>query len=173
MPTLYAIILYLALTSLDPAGLELTKKILDDGKAYIGYKYRARVDTGHVFDCSGFVSHILGINGIQVSRSSASISKEVDRIPLENVMPGDLLFFKGRDAGSSRIGHVAMVAAREGLKIYMIHATRRGIVLEEYKDLYYTRRFVMAGRLPVHTRACLDTEHFPEYEPGKRILNAN
>lgn len=144
-----------------PAEADLSRKIIDDGKAYIGYKYRARVNTGFAFDCSGFVSHILWINGIEVSRSSASMSRDVEVIPIEHVQPGDLLFFKGRDSNSSHIGHVAMVAEIDGSIIYMIHATRRGIVLEEYKDDYYTRRFVHAGRLPKHVRACLD-----EVEPS-------
>ncbi len=133
----------------------LTMKIIDDGKAYLGYEYRARVDTGHMFDCSGFVSHILYINGIEVSRSSASMALGVEMVTLENTQPGDLLFFKGRDINSKHIGHVAMVVEKEGNKILMMHATRRGIVIDEYKDDYYTRRFVYAGRLPGFTRECL------------------
>lgn len=134
----------------------LTLKVINDGRAYLGYTYRTRVDTGHIFDCSGFVSHLLFINGIDVSRSSASMAKEVEVIPLEDTRPGDLLFFKGRDLNARHIGHVAMVVERDGDKIFMMHATRRGIVIDAYKDGYYTRRFVHAGRLPKLTMECLD-----------------
>lgn len=172
MYTLYAFILYFTLSGLDPSEVELTRKIIDDGRSYLGYKYRTRVETDRVFDCSGFVSHILDINGIEISRSSASMSKEVEVVPLENTQPGDLLFFKGRDINSSRIGHVAMVAERQGNKILMIHATRRGIVLDEYKAGYYSKRFVLAGRLPKHARACLNEEQLRANESAMGSINS-
>ncbi len=165
MIKLAALLLCFTLGSQHPDEDELTLKIIDDGKAYLGYTYRTRVATGHVFDCSGFVSHILDINGIEVSRSSASMSKEVEVIPLEDTQPGDLLFFKGRDINSKHIGHVAMVAERDGDKILMLHATRRGIVLEEFKYNYYTNRFVHAGRLPKNALKCFYQEQLPENEP--------
>jgi cell wall-associated NlpC family hydrolase len=148
-----------------PAGDEFVNKIINDGKAYLGYKYRHRVSTGHVFDCSGFIAHILEINGIAVSRGSASISKEVEVITLDDARPGDLLFFKGRDMNINQIGHVAMVVERDGNKIFMIHATRRGIVIDEFKSDYYVMRFVHAGRLPILFKASPNSGQIPDEEP--------
>ena len=109
------------------------------------------------------MNYIFGKHDIQVARSSAEIAREVEKIPIEDTRPGDLLFFKGRDINSSRIGHVALVVENNGRGVFMMHASRQGIVLEEYKQPYYTRRFVHAGRLPALNHSVSDP--IPDPEP--------
>ncbi len=76
--------------------MQVIDKIIDDGKTFLGYKYRERVAPGYVFDCSGYVSYIFSKNNIQLARSSAAMAKDVHVVPLEETRAGDLLFFKGQ-----------------------------------------------------------------------------
>ena len=122
-------------------------EILDSGKSLLGLRYRSVID-GNVLDCSGFVRHIFGQHGISLPRGSANISQVTDPIRLNEVVPGDLLFFTGSDVHSSRIGHVAIVLCNEAGEIEMMHSCNQGIVIEPFTgNQYYQKRFKGASRL--------------------------
>ena len=70
-------------------------------------------------------------------------------VKLADVQAGDLLFFKGSDVHSTRVGHVAMVVEVTPDAIKMIHSsTSRGVVIENFKtSKYFIARFIKAKRL--------------------------
>lgn len=123
------------------------EKIIETGKHYLGKPYRYRADSGYSFDCSGFVSHVLHKHNIRLPRSSRDMQKSVRKVPFDEVRKGDLIFFKGRNANSSTIGHVAMIVDATPGAIKMIHAASRGIVIDHYPTPFYKRRFVSIGRI--------------------------
>lgn len=123
------------------------EKIIETGKHYLGKPYRYRADSGFNFDCSGFVSHVLIKNNIRLPRSSRDMLKHVRKVPFEEVRKGDLIFFKGRNANSSAVGHVAMIVDATPGAIKMIHAASRGIVVDAYPTPFYKRRYVSVGRI--------------------------
>lgn len=125
----------------------LAEKIIETGKEYLGKPYRYRANSGFSFDCSGFVSHVLLQHRIQVPRSSRDMARSLRKVPFDEIQKGDLLFFKGRNASSSSIGHVAMVVDNTPGALKMIHATSRGIVIDSYPSPFYKRRYVSAGRV--------------------------
>lgn len=142
------------------------EKIIETGKHYLGKPYRYRADSGFYFDCSGFVSHVLIKNNIRLPRSSRDMQKVVRKIPFEEVRKGDLIFFKGRNANSSTIGHVAMIVDATPGDVKMIHAASRGIVVDHYPTPFYKRRYVSVGRIaeldfamPLHTPDSLISAH--------------
>lgn len=129
--------------------LSVIDQMIAFGKQYLGKPYRYRLQNGHILDCSGFVYHIFSFIGIQLAYSSAAIAHLVEKIPLEQVQKGDLLFFKGRDINNQRIGHVSIVTDLTDQGIEMMHSCRRGVITEIYNNnRYYTDRFLFAGRLP-------------------------
>ena len=126
----------------------LIKTIIDHGQELLGLRYRTSGVAKWPLDCSGFVSYICSLEGIKTPRSSGSMSLYTDHI--SDPQPGDLLFFKGRNRGASRVGHVAMVISNENGEIKMIHSSNsRGIVIESLQQsAYFSSRYLGAGRLP-------------------------
>lgn len=126
----------------------LIRTVVDHGQKLLGHRYRTTGIAKWPLDCSGFVSYIYSLEGIKIPRSSGAIAVYADKI--KDPQPGDLLFFKGRNRGQSRVGHVAMVVSNENGQIKMMHSScSLGIVIESYNDSpYYTSRYLGAGRLP-------------------------
>lgn len=137
-------------TNILDVSAEKAEKIIDFGKKYLGKPYRYKLSNGSFLDCSGFVSYIYAQQGISLPHSSSSIATLTDKIKLEDIKKGDLLFFKGRNSRTSYVGHVAMVVSVDSNYIQMMHSCcSKGVVIEKYNgNHYYTSRFLFAGRLP-------------------------
>ena len=100
------------------------------------------------FDCSHFVAYGFGKLGINLGGSSAAMATAGEEIPLEQVQPGDILLFTGRNASTGRVGHVSLVIEVAPGVIKMIHSCNRGVVIDNYYDMkYYTARFLQARRI--------------------------
>lgn len=82
------------------------------------------------------------------SHNSGAIFKISKQIEIEDVRKGDMLFFKGRNINNPQIGHVCLVVDVNEHGPVIMHSSRRGVVIEEYKLAYYKTRFLKAGRLP-------------------------
>lgn len=125
---------------------ETISEMIKHGKTLLGKPYRYRGCKGWTMDCSGFVGYLFSRQGITLPRSSHEQFVHVERI--QQPQPGDLLFFKGSNRRSSRVGHVAMVVSVEGDQIMMMHSSRSGIKVESYTgNYYYTSRYIGAGRV--------------------------
>lgn len=127
----------------------LVEQIIAQGKTLLGKPYRYRGACNWPLDCSGFVSFIYGSFNIKLPRSSAEQHRYTLPLKRAEAQPGDLIFFKGRNARGKRVGHVAMIIAVEEDDIVMMHSScAKGIVVERLKgNCYYERRFVGIGRV--------------------------
>ncbi|MFC4665091.1 C40 family peptidase [Falsiporphyromonas endometrii] len=124
----------------------LVSKIIDEGKKFLGRPYLSKSPAGGRFDCSGFVSYIFSCFDIDLPRSSRAMYSQSQRV--KNAQPGDLLFFKGSNRRSSRVGHVALVVDVDGNQITMMHSCNRGIVVEKLNGKkYYESRLLGIGRV--------------------------
>lgn len=127
----------------------ITDSVISIAKQSLGLRYQYGGNspvTG--FDCSHFVAHAFGKLGVTLPCSSAGLVTTGIEIPLDSVKPGDLMFFKGRNSSSSRVGHVSLVIEAGPGSIRMIHSTNRGVVIDEYyKITYYNTRFLQARRI--------------------------
>ncbi len=110
----------------------------------ITYHYAGRSPrTG--FDCSGFTSYIMQEYDIKVSCSSSTQSKQGVRISLDEVLPGDLVFFGSRKSG--HIQHVAMVVECSAEGIICVHSTSsRGVVVENISTSKYWKPRILFAR---------------------------
>lgn len=107
---------------------------------YRPYRYGGQDPSG--FDCSGFTSFIYTNYGFNVPRTSKEQAKKGRIIQVNQVEPGDLMFF-GRD---NKVSHVAMVYSKEGNNVKIIHATSSsGVIITHYTDSdYWLERFLFA-----------------------------
>lgn len=114
----------------------------------VGSPYRAGGRSPEGFDCSGLMSYVFEKSGREIPRDSRSQAISGTKVELEDVEPGDLIFFKGSDSESSRIGHSGLIVYGEGQEVEVVHACNRGVVKEKIFDLkYYRDRYVTVRRM--------------------------
>lgn len=128
---------------------EQVDEIISFAKKFMGTPYHYAGSTPSGFDCSGFIYYVMGNFGIELTRSSYGLAEFGETVKLADVRPGDLMFFKGRNVNSTRVGHVALVVEVTPDAIRFIHAsTSRGVVIDNFKtSKYYIPRFIKAKRL--------------------------
>ncbi|MCI6153969.1 MAG: C40 family peptidase [Bacteroidales bacterium] len=156
-----------------PTG-DLVQDLITLGRKFIGKPYRYRGPSPWAMDCSGYVRYLFSCFGIHLRGSSADLAQVARSV--RSPKPGDLLFFKGRNQRSSRIGHVALVVKVDGSRITMMHSTNsRGIVQEVLQsNAYFSSRYIRAGRLPHLERMYAsyreaEAEHTPKPVPASAI----
>lgn len=123
--------------------------LIEFAKQYIGRPYRRGAKGPKAFDCSGFTSFVYRNFDISLSPSSGTQSTQGEEIQRADIMPGDLLFFKGR-GNNSRVGHVGIaVDVEDSGNVKFIHAaTSGGIRIDNLNDAgYYQKRYVGARRV--------------------------
>lgn len=118
-------------------------------KKFLGTPYRYSGTTPSGFDCSGFINYVMGNFGFELTRTSYGLAEFGETVKLAEIQPGDLMFFKGRNAKSHHVGHVAMVIEVTPDAIRFIHASSsRGVTIDNFKtSKYYIPRFIKAKRL--------------------------
>lgn len=123
---------------------ERLQDLLIHAISLIGVKYKYGGNSAQVgFDCSGFVRHVFAESvAIELPRSSYAMGKLGDRVEMDNLRPGDLVFY---DTLRRRFSHVGIYLG-EGR---FVHAPSRGKSVEivDMSDQYWTRRFNGARRL--------------------------
>jgi cell wall-associated NlpC family hydrolase len=90
------------------------------------------------FDCSGFTAYVWGQAGRSLPHSAAAQGAMVRRLPLSQLLPGDLVFY-----GFGYVHHVALYVGGGTI----IHAPRAGDVVR-VDSIYYWDDLHWAGRLP-------------------------
>ncbi len=109
------------------------------------YKFGGTTRSG--MDCSGLVYTSFLQENIPLPRSSRDMSLKGDRLSLEEVNIGDLLFFE-TDKNKKVINHVGLVVEIQPGHIFFIHSsTSRGVIISSLADNYWWDHFVMARRL--------------------------
>jgi murein DD-endopeptidase len=109
--------------------------------ALLGAPYRYGGRTPRGFDCSGLVHYLHERQGLAVPRTAAAQHRAAQPVPLDALIPGDLVFFA---MGTRSIDHVGVYVG-DG---EFVHAPRsaRPVSLQRLDDPYYRRRIVAAGR---------------------------
>ena len=109
----------------------------------VGVPYQYGGFTPKGFDCSGLVYYSYREAGLTVPRTSGEQFKAANRVDLEDVRPGDLLFFARRRS----VDHVAIYLGDN----QFVHAPSTGkrVSVARMSDPYYRDHFVAAGRLIV------------------------
>lgn len=109
------------------------------------YKFGGTTRSG--MDCSGLVYTSFLQENIPLPRSSRDMALKGDRLSLEEVNIGDLLFFE-TNKNKKVINHVGLVVEIQPGHIFFIHSsTSRGVIISSLADNYWWDHFVMARRL--------------------------
>ncbi len=116
--------------------------VIQTALKFLGTPYRNGGSDPSGFDCSGFVQFVFARHGTSLPREVRTQFEEGQEIDLQEVEPGDLVFFQTVSRGASHVG----IAVGDGR---FIHApSSRGVVrVEPYTAAYWSRRFVGARRL--------------------------
>lgn len=132
-------------------GHPLASKMVNYAERFLGTRYVWGASGPNAFDCSGFVGYVYRNFGINLHRSSCQQYTQGERVAMDNIRPGDLLFFSSSRSGRGRVGHVAMVVSVDNTSgsCTFIHAsTKRGVVYQRFPDNgYYQNHFIGARRI--------------------------
>lgn len=77
---------------------QLRKKLVDTAMSYMGTQYRWGGKSPLGLDCSGLCSVSYLINGVVIYRDASLKEKYMREISIEEIKPGDLIFFPGHVA---------------------------------------------------------------------------
>jgi cell wall-associated NlpC family hydrolase len=93
------------------------------------------------FDCSGLALYVYERAGISIPRTAAEQQRAAQPVPLSELAPGDLVFFRMR---AHRIDHVGIYIG-DGR---FVHAPHEGVAVSsaELANGFYARHLVSAGR---------------------------
>ncbi|NIJ55525.1 C40 family peptidase [Dyadobacter arcticus] len=124
------------------------KSLVSFANKHLHIPYRSGGTSKRGFDCSGFVRYCFDKWNIALPHSSAAQAEHGETIKLDDAKPGDLIFFKGESAKSSRIGHVGIITEVAPGYVKFIHsAFKGGIRYDLLNATYYSKRFVAVRRL--------------------------
>jgi cell wall-associated NlpC family hydrolase len=116
--------------------------ITQAAESLIGTPYHFGGADAAGFDCSGLALYVHERSGLAIPRTAAEQQRAAHPVPLGQLAPGDLVFFRIRSRG---INHVGVYAGGGRF----IHAPRAGLAVR-YGDLrggsFYARHLVSAGR---------------------------
>ncbi|MFP9099980.1 C40 family peptidase [Flavobacterium sp. RHBU_24] len=127
----------------------LARQIVNNALEFQGTPYRGGGTTTAGMDCSGMVYATFQIFDITLPRSSASMAAgSGTEVKLENVKPGDLLFFDNnrRHRGINHVGMVTEVTA-EGEVKFIHSSSSRGVIVSSMNEPYNSRTFIQAKRV--------------------------
>lgn len=120
------------------------QRVVQIAEQFLGLPYVYGGSTPAGFDCSGFTSYVYKQLGYKLNRVSADQIENGIPVSKSELMPGDLLLFKKKNA--SRIHHVGIYVG-DGM---MIHSPQTGDVIKYasivsgyYNDCYYAARRII------------------------------
>lgn len=125
--------------------------VIDYAMKYLGKPYKYGGNGPQNFDCSGFTRYVYGNFDITLNRISAdqlANGKEIK--DTRKLKRGDLVFFKGRDASSNKIGHVGIVTEVDSAtgQFSFIHvSSSSGVTVTKSTSEYYQKRYLTACRI--------------------------
>lgn len=129
-----------------PVNLKI-KNIVDVAQSFHGTPYRFGGTTASGMDCSGLIFTAFKEENIMLPRSSRDMATRGQRIKLNEVNVGDLVFFK-TDRRRNVINHVGLVVEVFLGKVYFIHSsTSQGVIVSSLDESYWNNAFVEARRV--------------------------
>ena len=120
---------------------------ISTARSYTGTPYRWGGTSKRGMDCSGLLCVSYKKAGLTLPRTSAEQSKFGKPVKINELQPGDLVFFS-KKKGRKKITHVGMVTSiGRGKDIQFIHSsTKLGVVENNLMSDYYHGIFVKARR---------------------------
>lgn len=137
----------------------LRAKVVSVSKSLLGIRYRTNGSTTRGFDCSGFVKYVYNKLGYSLNRNASDQMANGVAIDVEDLQPGDLLFFKNT-YNSGRIASHVGIYIGDGK---FVHAANSGIRIDELDSSYYARKYLCARRVILTGNATYESIPNAEY----------
>jgi len=146
-----AIFLSLAATSCVSTRVSREKKtdmVITRARSYIGTPYKYGGSTVLGMDCSGLLMRSFEVIDVYIPRTASEQSKLGKKVTIDELRPGDLVFFKTMKK-KGRVTHAGLVTdTRKRDQILFIHASSsKGVMETNLLSDYYRSIFVKARRL--------------------------
>lgn len=121
------------------------ERILTKAKEFLGTPYGFGNKNKDLTDCSGFTQQVFNQLGVKLPRSAAEQAQYGEKISLEDIQIGDLLFYRTYKDEPSHVG----IYAGNG---QIIHASfkSRQVQFDSIEKGYYKQRFMYAKRLALN-----------------------
>ena len=119
--------------------------ITSTGKKYIGTRYVGGGRSPSGFDCSGFVGYTMIQSGVwsRYYGNCGGVASQCTFVSRANAVPGDIVFFSGTYASSSRYSHVGIYLGN-GM---MVHASSsKGVTIDSIDSKYWASHYAGIGR---------------------------
>ncbi len=121
--------------------------VIQTARSYVGTPYRYGGMNRSGMDCSGLLFVAFREADLQIPRTSRDQSKYGKKVAMEELRPGDLVFFAAKKR-KRKVSHAGLVTETEGSRsVKFIHSsTSLGVVESELYSDYYRSIFVRARR---------------------------
>ncbi len=118
---------------------DLRSAVVRQAQALLGKPYRLGGKGPGAFDCSGLVYYVFQKVGLPLPPLTEDLLRSGSFIPGEEVLPGDLVFFKvAKDL------HVGIMVTKKSF----IHASsKRGVVTDNLSSAYWERNLIGFKRI--------------------------
>lgn len=122
--------------------LNLKRKFIEISTAYADSRYKLGGEGGGYLDCSSFVKYVFQEIGIKLPRSSAQQFQVGVAVNENELIPGDLVFFRTR---GKNISHVGIYIGDN--RFIHISSSRKRVAIDSLDDPYFKKRYAGAKRV--------------------------
>jgi cell wall-associated NlpC family hydrolase len=116
----------------EPSKPEVRKEIVKTALSFKGRPYKKKAKGPGAFDCSGFVQYVYKKAKINLPPSTKEQSEIGKKIPLKEVSPGDLVFFR-----TIRVFHVGIMLNK---KEFIHSSTLKGVTIDRIDAEYWKKK---------------------------------
>lgn len=125
--------------------------LVNYAKSYLGKPYKWGSSNEKAFDCSGFVSFVFRHFNITTPHGAKDYYHLGSPVLIDSCKKGDIILFTGTNFSRKSVGHVGIVISNPGEPLIFIHSSssksHRGVVITDYKNSAYPKRFMGIRRL--------------------------